>query len=261
MCETAQAQSRTPEVFPTSRLIGVCIAMTALADWLFWKQPIGWPVGGFMVLLLGVVLVTCPVRWCEWPVRALTIAILGLGAQCVEEPNPVAIILCVMALFSLTVQAREGATSSAIVWFERTGVIVLTAWQSPAKDAFHWARDHGPDINVRRTSSAWALPLMLDSLLFLLLAQANPILAQWWDIGVHNLERTLDWILQSHHQRLLFWLVMGSLIWGLVRFRSGVSPDGNGESPVDDPSQWPSRGLIVRTLLLLNVIAARRSEA
>ena len=241
----------------------LCVALAALADWLFWGRPRGWTVGAYGLVLTGGLLL-----W-EWrrprgaPALLVLAALLVLLLQCVEEPGRLAVGLAVLALFSLAVILREAWTTQAVDWLRRWGVLAGAGWRVVIRDGCEWQRaqqaDGGVVRPVRRVVGGWAIPLGLTIVFLVLFAAANPVISQWlsdgWRIVRDACRHFAEW--SPSGTRLFTWVATGYLVWMLLRVRTGVAP-----APPRPPAEmaeaptFPSATLVVRCLVLFNLLFA-----
>jgi len=195
------------------------------------------------------------------------VAVTLLCLQCLEEPNSLTVVVGLLGLFTLGLLAREGWSTSAVVWAQRWALVALTAWQSLFKDAAAWYRQRQKTGRLTWSGSGfvrnWFIPALLCAVFLKLFAVANPVLSTWLkdtEKAIRDLVRELLEIGPSGW-RLLMWVMVGVSVWGLLRFRSGLrNPVAKTPSGFDSAwAKFPSPALVVRCLLLFNLAFAVQS--
>ena len=239
----------------------LCAALVGLADFLFWEQPAGWTVAGYGLLLTAAVLLhggRRPRGAASW---ALIGALVVLFLSCIEEPNRLTIALGALGLVSLALMARsDWRNPGALPWLARWIAFGLMGWTSFFTDAYTEhvspSRAPAPRPSRGRLLLRWLVPVLLSGVFLAIFAVANPVIERWlragWDAfaGLH--ERL------PSSARMATWLVTGLLLWGLLRFRSGLA-DGLGKVAGQAEGRRGGGGawaLIVRCLALLNMLFA-----
>lgn len=234
-----------------SVLATVCVGFVALADWLFWEQPLGWTLGAYGLLLTAAVLLWDR-RWPRGRVAMLlTVAVVVLCLRCLEEPNGLTAILGALGLATLGLTLRDGWVSNGAAWVERWYRFVLLGWLCPFRDA-HGAGD--------RWLRNWLLPVLLSLVFLVLFAVANPVITRWlqdvWGSVRGFLEGLPDW--SPSASRFLMWLLVGCGAWALLRFRSGAGEPKWAPVLAGDPpaTAVASPAFVARCLLLFNALFA-----
>lgn len=245
----------------TSRRIGrsiglllmMTIAMTALADWLFYHHPIGWTVGLYTLLLTLAVIVRYPAALRRWSGRLVVLTLLGLIGAMVDWPGWLEIIFGAMLLIMLVRIGQGRGSADPFVWIAHWLAFLGDAWRQVGKDAKVAARGRGR-MDSRR-ALLWIIPLMLTAVFVALFAEANPIIENW-------LSTSSNWLLKDlpHYingWRAAMWVGTAIGVWSLLRWRGPIKrvqlPDPMSRSEF---AQWITPQLIVRCLVLFNLVFA-----
>ncbi len=246
----------------TALLAAMTVGLIAIADVLFYRQPVGWTWGLYVALLLLALTLRGTHYLRGWPGRALAAVELGLIAALVIEPTPLAVLLSMIGLMMIAAVDRGGWTTGVLTWACRGVEFVVGAAIAPLRDsrlARRWTRRHG--VSARRLMIfaviwRWAVPLLLTGVFVGLFALANPVIARW----LANLKLEL---LDVTPGRIVLWLAAGFGAWALVRSRWRAARARQAEA-ADAPPTILSRawdrlagvGLIVRCLVLFNAAFA-----
>jgi hypothetical protein len=242
--------------------LGALVALTGLADFLFYDQLVGWTLGLFGLLLTAAVLLFNPglSRRPETPV----VLALTLG-QCVlltDRSNPLSILLLVAGLVSLAVLARGGWGRDARLWAGRLAIFWLWLLRPLLKACVGWQRCRArhPRVNgVARVVRGWFLTVVLSVVFVALFTAANPIVTRWVEsIDLGGLGRLL------FPPRMLFWLAVFCLCLAVVRprikrlniWRAAPAPEPVAEAP-EGLLEWAfTRGSVLRALIAFNLLFA-----
>jgi len=260
--EEAKAQPDRP-VEPTSAktflaVSLLCVGFAVLTDFLFYRQPVGWTLGGYALLLMAAIFI-----WERKLPRgkaaliAAALALLCLG--CLEEPNSLMLLLGLFGLASLALALRQGWTGSGVVWLERWIGFAALGWLSLFEDAHRCseARQAIKGWAAERTVSVirhWFIPTMLSLVFLALFALANPIIQDW----LNSLWQTVTYASDElpAGERVLLWLIVALVVWALLRFRLDPS-DGSQEASSEVTTEsvaWLSVGVVVRCLVIFNAL-------
>ena len=231
----------------TAFLSATCLGLVVLADWLFYKQPIGWTASVYALVLLAAVTLRNGRYLHTWPGRLIALGIVGLAVSLLIEPGVLAVGLGLLGLVTLAIIDRGGWTSSVAQLAFRWMRFLWNVATQPAHDAQvqrRWQQSRGERCPSVRAFGRWVVPAMLSLIFVSLFALANPIISNWLGRLPENFGVT----------RLLLWLLVAVAAWGLLRVRlrrSVTSPAGSWSFPplgrVD---------LILRCLILFNVVFA-----
>ena len=202
-------------------LLGTGGAVTALADWLFYRHQPGISVAIFLVALCTATLLTNPVRASRTGFVA-AIAVLAVALlPAIEHFGLLSLVFAVagasiFALLTTGWPARPAAQRLADVsWMIVSGPFRLVA---DLGRAVHEARQR--DVAKRSASwlIAWIVPVSLGGLFLLLFSQANPLIELWLTSTDTSSWKDLDLV------RPLFWLAAVALAWPFLRVRISNTP-------------------------------------
>ncbi len=197
-----------------AKLIAV-IVMIPLADWLFFRQPAGWTLGGFGLLVLAALWISRPALRTGLHACVLSVGTALYAGLLLANPSGLGFALLWFALVSLTLLPRRSQEVDAWVRLKAVLAYSLIGWIAAIRDFFVVRK-----IRLRRRSTlkftsiiqTLILPIMLTSLFIWLFAAANPLVEQFlnkWSFS--------GWITSLSLVRLLFWNGVALILWSLLR--------------------------------------------
>jgi Domain of unknown function (DUF4173) len=204
-------------------LAGAAVAVTALADFLFYQHAPGVSVAVFAAALGVAALVTN--RLCaRWTTLAAAPIVLAAAlAPAVEDFSLLSLAFAVTGVCVFVLMAAGWAKRPAaqrltdVVWMVVSGPFRLAADLGSAATE---ARQQGITKHGVNWLVAWIVPAGLGGLFLVLFAQANPLIEHWFREwltgGPHNWRLDLA--------RPLFWLAAAALIWPFLRVRVDDKP-------------------------------------
>ncbi len=245
---------------PVRRKLVVAVLLVAAADALFLRHAAGWSAGLFAVLVVVALLLTHGGTWRRRPAAwTLLYAVLAAGAL-VVEPTPLAYLPAGLSVTTLALVLRHGGLRTVSGWVMRFTAFGLLWPFAGLFDLGRLARARrrqfiaaAPEATLAARGTAfgrWLLPALLGFVFLLLFAAANPLIAR----GLGDISQLADWLGgQLDLGRLLFWLVVGSAMWALLRLRTPpVATDASaGLSPLPDIM---APATIVRCLVVFNAL-------
>ena len=245
-------------------LVVLCIGLVALADWLFWDAPCGWTLGAY-----GFVLTATLLLW-ERPFGnrrvavLITLAIVLLWLQCVEEPTAVGLAFGVLGLATLGLLAREGWCANFVTWALRWMRLAAFGWGACFLDVNAWHRSQGATNDPRERTQIflrnWTLAIVLGAVFAGLFTFANPVISRWLSDAWHELHHLLRHLTEHLPSgwRILMWMTVGLATWAMLRGRSGLKPSTPaGETAASTPSTSnTAAAIVVRSLVVFNVVFA-----
>ena len=231
------------------------LVLVAVADWLFYRHPVGWTLGAYGVLAgVGVILLGGS------SFRGLPSVLLGacyfcLCLRAVIEPEPMVIFLGLSAWVSLTLTLREGWTWSLSRWCSRWGGFLFGLLKSYALAAgFMLALPFAPVyalLHVKRLRS-WFIPIGLGLVFLGLFAFANPVISLALSTVWRSFLRLCDYVPTFDSVlRFLFWLTVGALLWTLLRH---TSREGEGSVAGPVPPPLPACGRVLTPEVIRNAL-------
>ena len=202
----------------TIPVLGAAGAVTALADWLFYRHQPGISVAIFLAALSAAVLVTNAVRASR---IEFAIAISVLAAALVPAIEDFGLLSLVFAVAGSSVFALL-----ATGWPARPAIERLTdvCWMI-VSGPFRLASDLGRTMHEARQRDiakqgsswlvAWIVPIGLGGLFLLLFSLANPLIEKWLTSADTSYWKNLDLV------RPLFWFAVIALTWSFLQVRIG----------------------------------------
>ncbi len=244
-------------------LLVVCGICIVLADWLFYRQYVGWTLGLYSLLILGLLVLRRGVRsQAGWLAAGLT---LLLAFALLEEPTFLGVLMMIAAL-GFAVMLRNGNWSSSFTyWITRWAHLLALLPARFLLDnylAARWFRRH-PESRpaVERMVFRWVLPL-LGGLVFVgLFTAANPVIGNWMSSIWERLEHWLEWLPEFLRPgRILLWLLVGTAVYGVLRHQIwSRRKDAGVTAPPVQSAGMVSHELAIRCLLVFNVVFAVQS--
>jgi hypothetical protein len=245
------------------------LAVTALADWLFYLHRPGISVVIFALTLGLAVLLTNPVR-ARKPELFAALVILAMALlPAVEDFGILSLAFAIAgtATFALLVTgwpARPAAERIGdVIWLIIGGPFRLVA---DMNEVAREARERDAARHRVDWLMAWVVPLGVGSIFVALFAAANPVIENWF-AGSDPSRWNIDlW-------RPLFWLVVIALIWRFLRVQLDDKPSL--QDLLQDPLRQPptvmphapqagagvgsrlfGKSAILRSLVLFNALFA-----
>ena len=245
-----------PPVLPTFAWV---IALTALADYLFYGHPLGGNAALF-ALALGLALrLRCGRQRRTPAVRGLGLFVTAISLALLIHPGVIALSLAVLALAALSVATRRTGLSGATRWAEAVLRLLLLAWTRLLRDLPRWRSPGWPVARAGRAVGRWLIPGSLTAIFLLLFGWANPVMADALEASFEIAARWLDaWLTLPPLSRVACWLFTFTATWGLLRWRAAA---GRPSRPTLPP--LPGSGFraasIIRCLALFNLAFAAQN--
>lgn len=188
------------------------LALIALANWLFYAEEPGWTLGLFALAWTIAVAVVGTARR---PAAARAVALAaaaGFALVMIDDPNPLAAWLFLLAIGSAGLLARC-RFDDALTWGLRLVGLALIGTVSVPRDAALIARRRPARGGIRSVAAVLALPLLGGALFLALFASANPLIeAAFARIEIPALGPSI--------LHLILWLVVLVLVWPSLRPRA-----------------------------------------
>lgn len=252
-----------PPLRRVGAMAALCLGFVILADWLFYDQPKGWTIGGFIAAIAFMLVASWPGVVREAPARILLAAIAGLVVALVIEPTPHAFLLAAIALLTLAALCRQGWTNALGAWCERWLEISGRMVAQPALDMYTVLRAASRSgyrrVRAIALINKWWLGLILGLVFGGLLALANPVLNKWLDNVGESLNSLLaDFDRFAEPVRLILWVFIAAIIWGLLRTRSKrrVRLQGPSSAAWASVDRCASVATVVHSLAIFNAVFA-----
>jgi hypothetical protein len=262
-----------PEVPPAIRhllpRLGAGIAVTALADWLFYLRPPGISVTIFAAALGAVVLLTNPVRAGRIGFLASTLLLVVALLPSVEAFGTLSFLFAIFgaAVFALLVTGWSAHPVidriADVAWMIIGGPFRLV---DDVSEAAREARERDAARHGADWLKAWIVPLGVGTVFLALFAAANPVIENWFSGSGAWRWQDID------AGRVFSWVVVFGLIWSFlhVRVTSRAIPFGLPDTWPEPPAEMAAdatqseadagvlfgRTAIVRSLVLFNALFA-----
>ena len=261
-CAIAVQAAPTKRSHPFTRVLVLCIALTGLADWFFYRRPAGWTTGIYLLVLLIVIALTQKRALRCSPGRVMGVALVGLALALMSQPGPLSLVFGLGGIISFAMIGRLPWRADATVWARRWLIFLVAGWVSLFQDRQmykRWRRaGHGssPFFQLHTQLKRWILPVLLTSIFIWLFAVANPIIGlalQKTTFVIQKFLSTLDVTVA----RVLFWMFCYLWLWALFRLIRQRAATAQAETPTASQIAAPSS--VVRCLALFNVAFAFQS--
>lgn len=191
------------------------LGLTALADFLFYGHQMGWTVGLFGLLLVGICVLHNK-RILKYDLGQM-ILVLTVG-QCllqIEKTSPLSFMLMFIGIFSLAVLSQGGWKEDAAIWLRKllsTICRVLRPLNQALIGIQKYRQRFLPPNNFTRILRGWFLPIVLSGVFIALFANANPIMTKWFS-GINFIAMLKAFSMW----RVFFWLSVASFVFAVIR--------------------------------------------
>ncbi|MGX8011155.1 DUF4153 domain-containing protein [Mesorhizobium sp. ORM8.1] len=199
------------------RRISASVLLVALADFLFYGQPVGITVFIFAVVLAAAVVAMHPAALSNARVWFKPLALFAALLPLVDNVSPLSVLVAIVAsaVFALSIAGRLRAGLARIA--NQLFLFLLAAPFRFGRDFFRW-RKAARELGQRRFRLAaivvWVMPLTLGVVFLALFGAANPIIEHW--LSLIDLYALLERIEVA---RLVFWLLFLAGVWAFLRPR------------------------------------------
>jgi Domain of unknown function (DUF4173) len=241
--------------------IALVAVLTALADWLLFRQHVGIAFTLFIVAL-GVAVLLANRTGAGHRARMIYAGILVAALlPSVESVNVMSVLIAMFGIGCFALGVTGALKGGVIERFITVGWLLVSGPLQLVRDLpllQRWASQRGAPASLAALKG-WVVPLGLGAVFVALFASANPVIAHWlaqWGTG--DLLRKLD------PPRLMFWCFIVIAAWGLVgvagRFALPKIEEGVFEPPPDiDLSSIFTDTAIMRSLVLFNLLFAAQT--
>lgn len=251
-----------PRSLQATAVAALILALTA--DFFFYDVALGWTLGAFLCLCLGLLWLRMPKRAMrDTPTRVSTVALIGLAFSLAWNPFSLNIALSAAGLSLLAMASKTSWRSDPLPWLREIVGFFFVGWTQPWRDSGiirRWRESgHHTTKNGKASGFAqrWKIPLLISGVFFFIFIQANPLLAKWvsdFFRAIFNSLNHLDW---PPLPRIFLWLGVTFYGWALLRYRPIRlrSPTTERLAPTK-VAEVTSVATVIRSLLLLNILFA-----
>jgi|WetSurSiteA1Bulk_404760.scaffolds.fasta_scaffold00232_13 hypothetical protein len=230
--------------------VGLCVLLVAIADGLFYKQPVGWTAGLYAGLLLAVLIGLNKHLLQSTASKLIAFSSATLIGSLIEAPHSLTVGLFSLGIITLLILQKRKRLSCALFWLKDVSGFFTQGANQWHKDIHKISRARKRKAGHKIQFSYAVIPVCLTLTFGFLFAEANPIIAQVlagidWDLLLRLLS---VW-------RWLLWFVTAVIIWALLRPRFMPSNTLAASTRLD-LDRWFNQQTIVLSLLLFNGIFA-----
>ena len=218
--------------------------LVVLADVFFYRQWVGWTLGGFSAVVVVVLLLRhgrpLARRGSRARLAAWAVLLLLLSVSFVLEPGLLGSLLMVVGVGSLVLAARRRPVGRGQDrgkdrglgwrWLGELGLLWLTLWVRPLRDCRVVRRWYARGASrFPKGSLLWRalflvagvlVPAGLGLVFLAIFSNANPVIARWFGEGWGEVQAVLaDLADYLGPGRFVLWLMIGFGGWGLLRHR------------------------------------------
>jgi len=191
--------------------LALAVLLTALADQLFYRQVVGWTLGGFAIALVVAILALQPAVRGDSRGRVALLLAAGFALVQVEAPTWLGGSLVLIALAVAVLSPRVASGSDVLRWSHRLLYLVLAGLLAPVQDGL---RLNGR-VRTRRVApifrlSVLVLPVLGGGIFVALFASANPVIGEALN-ALHPAP--------PDGMRVVFWLAILTSVWMFLRPR------------------------------------------
>jgi hypothetical protein len=205
-----------PKVSPSAgrRKLIVIIGITALADWLLYKYPIGISVVLAVIALEGGVLVTNPMRTDRREVAAAAGVLLIALLPFVESPSIIAFAVLAAGASYFALEAVTAVPGGVYSRALSSGTLLvagpLQIFDNLGRARRDFMQRRGAALSAA-AFAAWIVPIALAMLFLALFVSANPLIERWFaELNLKELPSNTDFA------RVAFWMATIAVIWPFV---------------------------------------------
>jgi hypothetical protein len=214
-------------------LLGAGVAVTALADWLFYMHVPGISVVVFLAALCGTTLLINPVGASRAELAAAIVILAVALLPAIEDFGLLSLVFAVVGVCAFALLAIGWPPRPAVERLTDVGWMIVSGPLRLAADlacAIDEARQRDLAKHGANWVLAWIVPVGLGGIFLLLFSQANPLIEAWLRSTDTSGWKNLDLV------RPLFWLAVIASTWPLLRVRIGGKPTMQDLVNLLDPS-------------------------
>lgn len=236
--------------------IAASLILTALADWLFFRHPLGWTIGAYGGVLLAILLIIPSPRSHSRIVLLLSLLTLSLCLRCVYEPNLLSEMHILLGLITVALVHREEWSTDAWIWLRRITHFCLNG---PVQVVGQIGRALFANMTIALSDrklaafGVWLIPFLCGVVFLSLFALANPVISLTIDTLWQQLTNCSITFPAPPH--VVFWVAGITAIMTLLQHVTGIA---KACKPANVPFLTPllSQAIILRALIVFNLIFA-----
>lgn len=235
----------------------VVMALTALADWMFYGHYLGITYVLFLAALAIAAVLANPATIEKHDLTKgsieLSLALLP-GIESLELLSSL-IGLVGIATFTLVVNRKfHGDVLMCLRNMRRLFFQIF--WRVPS-DVYHYSKlikRLRPEATGPNFFALWGLPIALGLGFAVLFAIANPLIENW--LVKIDILKFLQILAQIDPMRLIFWAIMIAFCWPFIHFKLRKTVRAKSVENAASPRRVDNEAVIFRALLLFNLIFA-----
>ena len=193
--------------------IALVVILTALADWLFFRQAIGVSLTLFVLTVAASVLLANRIDANHRELLLYSGILVAAVLPSIEDFNVISGLMAALGIgcFALgaTAALKGGLIERvvAVAWFLTSGPLQFFRDLPLVQQ---WARQRGAPVSSTALKG-WIVPLAFGAVFVALFAAANPLIANW--LTQWSAQESLD---QFDTLRLMFWFGAVIVVWAFV---------------------------------------------
>ena len=237
------------------------MALLILADFLFYKQAIGWAAGLFGIVMVGFYFLHNQAISKSLWAQIITILTICQCLILIEKSSAMSLCLMVLGLMSLSLLRRDDWKNNAALWLAYC-LLFFAGFLYPLRRLNNALKKYQRRYVLPNTAvvfvRGWFLPIVFSCLFLFLFSQANPIIQNWFK------DFDARWVFRGFTLwRVIFWLVMAGLVCSVIRpclkIRSKRKKQQAIYKKQEEKSftKWAfTKEAIIRSLVIFNLIFA-----
>ena len=162
-----------------------CLLLAGLADFLFYREDMGWVTGIYLLLILIALLLFNPGLAHTKPGKVIVAINCVLVFALIENPSGLTIVLSFLGITSVALLSHPGWVHNAWLWLKGISSFWIQNIFRVLHDIKlfkHLIHDDGSPNWKGIPLKNWIVPLGLSLLFVILFAGANPIFIHWLEL-------------------------------------------------------------------------------
>lgn len=231
---------------PLTKAALLLAVLIGLGDFLFYGQDAGLSVALFAYALFAASIAVAPSR-ANTVYPAILMGVSGLPV--IDHLQPLSVMFVVAGLVISVAWIRQGRAGLSKTVFHLIGFMPFAA--ITGFFGFLASRKHATpsQSQLKKLAQNWAFPVGGGLILLSLLMQANPIVADWFEVSYE-----LDFDLGEAMRRMFFWGGLAMIIWPLLSFTAPPLFIGPLRRRADMPSFGLNTASVANALIVFNLL-------